>query len=231
MKNWTVISKPVKDQNKGLSAYLTYLINADHKNHKSKTKIVSVFGNIDKLYKKIIYAVAERDLTRSKKRKGGRPCQSYAQSYVFTLPENLPKHPSYSDWRYISVELLKTIQAFTGVSSDELKKNIFINFHEQKNPHLNIVVSKVMNKSVQTVLQKKSIVTALKKTFNFAVLATTKLSPDDYVPLKKRSKRYNEYQYQQNKLLDSCDDFIKNKISSALPLPENYELNNNVELN
>jgi hypothetical protein len=230
MKNWCVISKPIKEQSKGLSAYLTYLVNAEHSNHKSKTKIVSVLGNIDKLYKKIIYSVAERDLTRSKKRKGGRPCQSYAQSYVFTLPENLPMHPTYSDWRYISVELLKTIQAFTGASSEELKNNVFINFHDQKNPHLNIVVSKVMHKSVQTVLQKKSIVTALKKTFNFAVLAAIKLSPDDYTPLKKRSKRYNEYQYQQNKLLDSCDDFIKNKISSVLPLPENYELKNNVEL-
>jgi len=230
MKNWTVISKPIKEQARGLANYLNYLINAEHKNHKSKTKIIPVFGVTDKLYQRIIYSVAERDLERSKKRKGGRSISSYAQSYVFTLPENLPKHPSNSDWKYISVELLKTIQAFTGVSSEELKKNIFINIHDQKNPHLNLVVSKVMNKSVKTELQKKSIVTALKKTFNFAVLATTKLSPDDYVPLKKRSKRYNEYQYQQKKLLDSCDDFIKNKISSALPQPEDLELNNSVEL-
>jgi len=230
MKNWTVISKPIKEQARGLANYLNYLINAEHNNHKSKTKIIPVFGVTDKLYQRIIYSVAERDLERSKKRRGGRSISSYAQSYVFTLPENLPKHPTYSDWRYISVELLKTIQAFTGASSEELKNNIFINIHDQKNPHLNIVVSKVMNKSVQTVLQKKSIVTALKKTFNFAVLARINLSPDDYKPLKKRSKRYNEYQYQQKTLLDSCDDFIKNKISSALPQPEDKELNNSVEL-
>ena len=216
MKNWAVISQPIKQGARGLASYLNYLINAEHKNHKNKTKIISVFGVTDKLYQRIIYSVAERDLERSKKRKGGRSIASYAQSYVFTLPENLPKHPSYSDWKYISVELLKTIQAFTGVSSDELKKNIFINIHDQKNPHLNLVVSKVMDKSVKTELQKKSIVTALKKTFNFAVMHTIKLSPEDYKPLKKRSKRYNEYQYQQKKLTDSCDDFLLKKLASPL---------------
>ena len=216
MKNWTVISQPIKQSARGLASYLNYLINAEHKNHKNKTKIIPVFGVTDKLYKRIIYSVAERDLERSKKRKGGRSISSYAQSYVFTLPENLPKHPTLSDWKYISVELLKTIQAFTGVSSEELKKNIFINIHDQKNPHLNLVVSKVMDKSVKTELQKKSIVTALKKTFNFAVMQTIKLSPEDYKPLKKRSKRYNEYQYQQKKLIDSCDDFLLKKLASPL---------------
>ncbi|WP_076419652.1 hypothetical protein [Colwellia sp. UCD-KL20] len=216
MKNWTVISKPIKEQARGLANYLNYLINTEHKNHKNKTKIIPVFGVADKLYQRIIYSVAERDLERSKKRKGGRAISSYAQSYVFTLPENLPKHPSYSDWKNISVELLKTIQAFTGVSPDELKKNIFINIHDQKNPHLNIVVSKIMDKSVKTELQKKSIVTALKKTFNFAVMQTIKLSPENYKPLKKRSKRYDEYQYQQKKLTDSCDDFLLKKLASPL---------------
>ena len=227
MKNWAVISQPIKQGARGLASYLNYLINAEHKNHKNKTKIISVFGVTDKLYQRIIYSVAERDLERSKKRKGGRSIASYAQSYVFTLPENLPKHPSYSDWKYISVELLKTIQAFTGVSSDELKKNIFINIHDQKNPHLNLVVSKVMDKSVKTELQKKSIVTALKKTFNFAVMHTIKLSPEDYKPLKKRSKRYNEYQYQQKKLTDSCDDFLLKKLAS--PLIKNNIVQNNVK--
>jgi len=225
MKNWTVISQPIKQGAKGLACYLNYLINAEHKNHKNKTKIIPIFGVMGKLYKRIIYSVAERDLERSKKRKGGRSISSYAQSYVFTLPEGLPKHPSYSDWKYISVELLKTIQAFTGVSSDELKKNIFINIHDQKNPHLNLVVSKVMAKSVKTELQKKSIVTALKKTFNFAVMQTIELSPDDYKPQKKRSKRYNEYQYQQKKLTESCDDFLVKKLASSLPQNNNVQQN------
>jgi hypothetical protein len=214
MKNWTLISKPIKEQARGLANYLNYLVNADHPNHKNKTKIIPIYGSIDNLYKKIVYSVAERNLARSKKRKGGREVSSFAQSYVCTLPEQLPKHPNHSDWQYITVELLKTIQAFTNVSSDELKNNIFINIHDQKNPHLNIVVSKILDNVVKTELQKKSIVSALKKTFNYAVLHRLKISPSDYQPLTKRRKRYNSDYYQKNNL------FINHISRIKSPLPE-----------
>ena len=214
MKNWTVISKPIKENSKGLANYLNYLVDVNHKNHKDKTKIIPIFGNSEKLYKKIVYSVAERDLIRSKKRKGGRTISSYAQSYVFTLPENLTKHPTPEDWKYIAVELLKTIQKFTKISVKELKSNIFINIHDQKNPHLNIVVSKVMDKSVKTELQKKSIVSALKKTFNFSVMKRTNLSPTDYQPRTKCSKRFNEFIYRDKKMLENCDEILLKKIAA-----------------
>ena len=72
MKNWTVISKPIKENSKGLANYLNYLVDVNHKNHKDKTKIIPIFGNSEKLYKKIVYSVAERDLIRSKKRSFSR---------------------------------------------------------------------------------------------------------------------------------------------------------------
>ncbi len=203
MKSWTVISKPVKDQARGLANYLNYLINSDHPNHKYKTKIIPLFGVTDKLYKKIVYSVAERDLVRSKKRKGGRSISSYAQSYVFTLPNNLVHKPTQEDWVYCSKEILKTIMAFTDVSPDELRDNIFVNIHDQKNPHLNVVVSKILNNAVKTELQRKSIVSALKKTFNYAILQRLKISPNDYQPLTKRSKRYNSDYYNKNEKLIS----------------------------
>lgn len=215
MKNWTVISKPIKESCKGLANYLNYLIDENHKNHKNKTKIIPILGNSEKLYKKIVYSVAERDLIRSKKRKGGRTISSYAQSYVFTLPENLPKHPTPEDWKYIAVDLIKTIQKFTNIPFKELKSNIFINLHDQKNPHLNVVVSKVMDKSVKTELQKKSIVSALKKAFNFSVMKRINLSPNDYQPKTKRSKRFNDFIYRDNKMLENCDEILLKKIAAS----------------
>jgi hypothetical protein len=72
-----------------------------------------------------------------------------------------------------------------------------------------------MGNSVKTELQKKSIISALKKTFNFAVMQKIKLSPEDYKPIQKRSKRYNKYQYQNKKVHESCDEFLLKKIASG----------------
>ena len=88
-----------------------------------------------------------------------------------------------------------------GTSKEELAKHIFINIHDQSNPHLNIVVSKIISGNVKIELQKKSIVSALKKTFNYAVLNSLQISPNDYQPQSKRAKRYNTDYYNNNKEL------------------------------
>ena len=216
MKNWVVISKPIKEQAKGLAKYLSYLTNPDHKNHKNRTKIIPLFGNNQSLYKRIIFNVADKELKNAKKRKGGRPIASYAQSFVFTLPERVGISPTKQEWAYIAKELIHTLMFFTNTDKDEIAKHVFINIHKQENPHLNLVVSKIIDGNVITELQKKSIVSALKKTFNYAVLNRLKISPHDYQPLTKRNKRYNEDYYQKNKT------FINNisSIKTAKPTPE-----------
>jgi len=209
MKNWVVISKPIKEQAKGLAKYLSYLTNPDHPNHKNKTQIIPLFGNNQSLYKRTIFNVADKELKAAKKRKGGRPISSYAQSYVFTLPE-MDIKPTKQEWAYIAKELIYTLMFFTDSSKEDIAKHIFINIHDQKNPHLNLVVSKIINGNVKTELQKKSIVSALKKTFNYAVLNSLKISPNEYKPLTKRNKRYNEDYYQKNrkfiKHISRCED-------------------------
>lgn len=203
MKNWIVISKPIKDQGKGLAKYLSYLTSSSHKNHKDKTRIIPLFGNNQNLYKRVIYSVADKELKTAKKRKGGRPISSYAQSFVFTLPEGVNISPTKSEWAYIAKEIISTLVQYTDTSKEELAKHIFINIHNQKNPHLNVVVSKIINGNVKTELQKKSIVAALKKTFNYAVLNKLHISPTDYQPQTKRAKRYNTDYYDKNR------EFIK----------------------
>lgn len=198
MRNWVVISKPVKAGAKGLARYLSYLTSPDHPNHKNKTNIIPLFGNSQNLYKRIIFSVAEKELKTAKKRKGGRPLTSYAQSYVFTLPEGLGINPTKAEWSSITKELINTLMFFTNTSKEEIAKHIFVNIHDEKNPHLNLVVSKIIGGNVKIDLQKKSIITALKKTFNYAVLNTLKVSPSDYQPQTKRSKRYNSDYYHKN---------------------------------
>jgi hypothetical protein len=199
MKNWTVISKPIKEQSAGLTKYLAYLISHTHENHVAKTTIKPILGDSNKVYKNIINSVAKREYERAKARKGGRSISSYAQSFVFTLPHSIEPKPDILEWKKISKELIKTIISFTGDDVSDLRNNIFINLHEQSNPHLNVVVSKVINEIVINELQQKSIVSALKKTFNYAVLKYLSISPSDYKPKTRRSKRYGKDFYIKNK--------------------------------
>lgn len=85
---------------------------------------------------------------------------------MFTLPERLGINPTKAEWSYITKELINTLMFFTNTSKEEITKHIFVNINDEKNPHLNLVVSKIISGNVKTELQKKSIITALKKTFN-----------------------------------------------------------------
>ena len=78
---------------------------------------------------------------------------------------------------------------------------------------MNLVVSKIIGGDVKTELQKKSIITALKKTFNYAVLNNFKVSPSDYQPQTKRAKRYNSDYYQKNNLFINHISRIENPLS------------------
>lgn len=71
-----------------------------------------------------------------------------------------------------------------------------------------------MDKTVKTELQKKSIVSALKKAFNFSVMKRINLSPNDYQPKAKRSKRFNEFIYRDKMMLESCDETLLKKIAA-----------------
>jgi|TARA_B110000211_G_scaffold190777_1_gene217429 hypothetical protein len=139
---------------------------------------------------------------------------------VFTLPERLGINPTKAEWSYITKELINTLMFFTNTSKEEITKHIFVNINDEKNPHLNLVVSKIISGNVKTELQKKSIITALKKTFNYAVLNSLKISPSDYQPQTKRSKRYNSDYYQKNNL------FINHISRIEIPeLEPEYKLN------
>ena len=199
MKNWIVISKPVKQQFKGLSRYLAYLTSESHKNHIGNTTIIPIVGSAIQVQRNINNAVIQRDYERAKSRKGGRSISSYAQSFVLSLPKSIEPRPDIEVWKKISKELVRTISYYTTDNISDLKNNIFINLHDQDNPHLNIVVSKVIDGNVIKAIQQKSIVNALKKTFNFAILKHLGLSPSDYKPKTKRGKRYNTDFYMKHR--------------------------------
>jgi len=207
IKNWTVISQPVKKKSRGLAEYLHYLNNPHHKNHTGKTDIYAVYGSAKTFYTNTINAVAERGKITAAKRRGGRSIASFAQSFVFTLPHQKKNRPTVWQWRNIAKKLTRDICDFTELSVTELNNNLFINIHDQSNPHLNLVISKVIGGEVRKELQKKSIINLLKKSFNQAVIQELGLSNFDYEPESKNSRRTSIEYYKQHKLNQTHTEF------------------------
>lgn len=199
LKNWTVITQPIKNRGLGLRKFLRYLVSESHKNHKSKTTIKPIFGNIDRFHLKTVFNITKQELITAKKKKGGRGFNSFAQSFVFSLPPALPIKITHQQWQNISRDIIKELSLFLNLTPKDLKDHLFMNLHEQDNPHLNLVIAKVINAETRTELQQKSIVRVLKHAFNLAVLEHTRLDHTQYQPKTRRKKRYNKNFYDKNK--------------------------------
>jgi hypothetical protein len=210
LKNWTVVTQPIKQKGVGLLKYLRYLVSDDHKNHKGKTTIKPIFGNIERFYLKTVLNITKQELLTAKRKKGGRGFNSFAQSVCFSLPPDLPVEITLEQWKLISKDIVIELINFLNVSAEEMKDHLFINLHDQDNPHLNMIIGKVINGETRIELQQKSIVRVLKHAFNLSVLKRVGLDHCQYQPATKRKKRYKEDYYQQNKqiinTLSECHD-------------------------
>ncbi|HGN1517478.1 TPA: hypothetical protein ACKROA_007011, partial [Pseudomonas aeruginosa] len=96
IKNWFVRSERVKDKHNGIIKYGKYLVDANHPNHTKTSSIIPIFGNMDNFIKRVSSEAIGLDISNSQK-KGGRPVQSYAQSFVFGLPPSVKK-PTPDEW-------------------------------------------------------------------------------------------------------------------------------------
>ena len=198
MKNWTVVTQPVKDEHAGLCSYINYLIADSHKSHRGRARIVPIHNSANGFINHCLSEITNRNLTRAKAKKGGRNITSYGQSFVFSLPPDIKL--SDMSWHNVAKFIFTDLANYLNIDKQTLLKNCFINFHDQKNQHVNLVVSKVINGEVQRDIQRKGLLSFLKKSFNAAVLKYSNKNYQDYVPQTKRSKRYQQYYFNQNKV-------------------------------
>ena len=197
IKNWFVRSQRVKDRHNGLIKYGRYLIDHDHPNHKGKTSaIIPIHGNIDNFVKLATVEAVALDLSNAKN-KGGRPVQSYAQSFTFVLPPRLKK-PTDDQWKNIFDDVIAAMGEKLGLKPDELSNRVFANVHDQENPHLNLLIFRVAKGEALKTLDQKAIITTAKNAFNKSVLDTCGISVSDYEPLQTNlGKRQEKWQLQQ----------------------------------
>ena len=205
IRNWTVVTQRVKDKQDGLVRYSNYLLDAEHPNHKkSNTEIKPLHGDYKNFAKYTTLQALEFDM---KNKKGGRKIESYAQSFVFTLPETVEK-PTAEQWKAISKDLIRATHRhlMPDVPVNDFGRRCFSNLHDQNNPHLNLLVPRVFEGVRLDNLDKKGLLAALKKEFNLSALKHCQIDHKQYKPKRQDiGKRRRQWQLDQDKFRQERD--------------------------
>jgi len=198
IKNWFVRSERVKDKHNGLIKYGKYLIDSKHPNHTNTAGITPIYNNIENFIRSVSNEAVSLDMGNSQK-KGGRPVQSYAQSFVFGLPPSVQK-PTPEQWKSITNDILKELAKKLGIEVSDFKGKIFANVHEQDNPHLNLVVSRIINGKSLKALDQKGTIGIAKTAFTASTLARCGLDVSSYTPLQTNlGRRQAKWEIQEEK--------------------------------
>ncbi|MDW2083919.1 hypothetical protein R7Z37_27760, partial [Vibrio sp. 1640] len=169
IKNWTVTSEAVKNKTSGLIKYINYLNNPNIDKH-ANTEIKNIFKDPDKasnFIKKCSEEAISLDLKNAENGKGGRPVESYAVSFDFILPKGTIR-PTVEQWRAIAKDIYKVVK--TGVDGNLTQDHVYMNIHDQDHPHLNLVVSKIIDGNRERKIDQKAILSKMKLQFNKSVL-------------------------------------------------------------
>lgn len=211
IKNWTVISKRVKDRQDGLVTYSKYLLDEKHKNHsKNETRIVPLHGNMNAFVKNSICETLDFDISN---KKGGRKVESYAQSFVLGLPDTVQK-PTNEQWKKISADIIRAVHKHLKPDEpiNEFGRKCFSNLHDQEKPHMNLLVPRIYKGERLDKLDKKGLIVALKQEFNASIMKHCNINYENYKPVNpSRGKRLENWKLEQQRLRSEQEKSIKLK--------------------
>ncbi|EPN8252682.1 hypothetical protein ACT3SD_004339 [Vibrio alginolyticus] len=208
MKNWTVITKPVKNGSNGIIARERYLKSVSHPNHANTEAIIDIVGS-ENTSKKIIIA-GERYRLKQKLRgnRKGRPLSSYAMEFCLTLPKLY--RPTPVQWRSIIGDCCQALANYLKLTGEDRK--LFYSLirgvcHQQNQQgrasgdHCHLIVSKVLKDRVLTDLQRKRATSLIKQAFTASTTVHLGISVDDYKPHElNRGRRLEKWQYESRKM-------------------------------
>lgn len=215
-KNWTVISQRVKERQDGLVTYSKYLLDEKHKNHsKNETRIVPLHGKMNEFVKSSICETLDFDMSN---KKGGRKVESYAQSFVLSLPDTVQK-PTDEQWKRISGDIIRA--AHKHLKPDEpvndFGRKCFSNLHDQDNPHMNLLIPRIYKGERLDKLDKKGMILAMKQAFNASVMKHCNINYDNFKPERPgRGKRLLEWQLEQQAAREEQEKSIQLRQEATL---------------
>ena len=176
---------------------MRYLKNVEHKNHKGKTEeIWSMFGRSKNVLRLAVIEGANKDCVNGLRGKGGRPIDTLMHSFVFSLPDTVPR-PTKEQWKAITKDIMYGLSDFLDVDPKELSRRSFSNVHNEQKPHLNLVVGRIWNGEIKNKIKQRAVLVQLKRNFNKAVLTHLGVSHLDYNPKENNLGNMNKWQWEQ----------------------------------
>lgn len=229
IKNFTVTTQRVKDKADGLIGYANYLNNEKAPSHKN-TKILNIGNNFDHFLKNTIINTMNFD---NENKKGGRKVESYAQSFNFILPPDVP-NPSIEQWKLIYKDLVLKAKNTLEIKGDttSFAKSCYANIHDQANPHLNLLIPRIYEKERLHTLDQKKLLGELKKEFNTSVMKHCNIDFKTYKPNQQNvGKRRKKWQYEQQQSIKAKEELAnelvllaQNKLDVADLIDQNHQV-------
>lgn len=204
LKNWTVITQPVRLAADGVLIRERYLLNKKHNNHKHTEKLLSIVGNLE-TSKQIALSGEEFRLRQMSNPRGGRPLSSYAMEFCLTLPKGY--RPTPQQWQLIVKDCCLALAKLCNLNQLELgdfQKRIRAVLHQQEQTarkgsgdHVHLIIGKVAGTRVLNELQQKKATRVIKQAFNAATLRYADINYKHHeVAEAKRGRRLSTWQYE-----------------------------------
>ena len=213
LKNFVVTTQRVKSKSDGLIQYVNYLNNEKAPSHKN-TKIIEISKNPESFLKNTIINTVNFD---NNNKKGGRKVESLAQSFNFILPPKVD-NPTEEQWILIYKDLVtkaKNTLEIDGKTSD-FARSCYVNIHEQKNPHLNLLIPRIYDDKRLHALDQKNLLIQLKKEFNRSVLQHCNIDFKAYKPDQQNvGKRRKKWQLDQDQARKAKDLLVEERLELA----------------
>jgi hypothetical protein len=213
IKNFTVTTQRVKGRSDGLIEYTNYLNSEKAPSHKN-TKVLRMFSGYDEFLKNTILNTIKFD---NENKKGGRKVESYAQSFNFILPPDVP-NPSFEQWKSIYKDLIrksKEVLEIDGLTG-EYAKSCYANIHDQANPHLNLLIPRIYKNERLHALDQKTLLSQLKKEFNRSVMEHCNIDFASYKPKNERvGKRVPKWRKEQSDSIKAKEELANERLLLA----------------
>lgn len=208
LKNWTVVTQPVRSTTDGVMMRERYLKSKTHSNHKHTEQIISLFGCAETSNRIAMSGEKFRLNQKLYNRRGGRPLSSYAVEYCLTLPKDY--RPTEQQWKSVIRDCCLALAHLCRLNKSEFaqyRQQIRAVLHQQKQgskrgsgDHVHLIIGKVVGTRVLKELQQKKATKLIKQVFNHSVLKHVGIDHRSYVPAEvEKGRRLSTWQYEHKK--------------------------------